>query len=92
MTQNGRDLGQNLVTSEVAPGVIDPFEMIEVEDKEGDIGAVPVGPRNLLEQISIHLAPIVEPGEWIMRGQLGQPCLARPELTIDARQFGECIA
>src|SRR6185312_982439 len=59
------DLGEHGVPSEVTDLLVDPLEVVEVEEQHGEATVVAVRPLDLVGQGLVEVAPVVKPGQWV---------------------------
>ena len=65
------DLAEQVVADVVAAGVVDQLEAVDVEEEEGDVGAVPTGPGQCLFEVVEELRPVGQAGERVVQGPVG---------------------
>ncbi len=65
------DLAEQVVADVVAPGVVDQLEAVDVEEEQGDVGAVAAGPGEGLLQVVEQERPVGEAGQRVVEGPVG---------------------
>ena len=69
--ESGTDLSQNVIAGGMAERVVDLLEMVEIDEKEGDIAVLGVELSALTEYVieqARQIAPVVEPGQLVGDG------------------------
>ena len=69
-----------LVTGAVAEGVVDLLEVVEVHHQQRSAGAVPLAQVEVALELLIEAAPVREPGQRVVLGQVCQLRLEAPTL------------
>ena len=80
--QRSRDLLEDAVAVLVAELVVDPLEVVEVDDDQRQLAAVATVACELLGQALAEDPVVADPGE---RVALGEPAVARPRSPPGAR-------
>ncbi len=84
-----RDLAEQLVAGVVAQSVVDVLEPVDVQEQDGDAGAVAFGPRERVAEEVDEQPPVGEAGEQIVVGAVGEQVLGRLPLDGDRRRLRE---
>jgi len=76
------DATQQHVAEAVAEVVVDDLEIIDVQRDQHDAAAVLCDVTYGAPQVIEGIAPIGQPAEWIMVGEIAQPSRARPHTVL----------
>src|SRR5690606_31174289 len=77
--QPSRQSGQYLIPGLLAELVVDALEMLDIDQQPAEI-AVGLAVHHSVEQLSVQMTAIVEPGERVAMGQLTELDLQRVDL------------
>jgi hypothetical protein len=66
------DLGQQLVADRVAAGVVDPLELVDVDQHERERGAVAPGALDHARDSLLERAVVAEPGQAVAQRRLAR--------------------
>ena len=71
--QQSRDRDEELVAGVVPERVVDLLEVVEVEQQQGAGRTVPAAPVEVALELALEAAPVGQPGEHVVVGEVGEP-------------------